>query len=150
MMSSYIFNRICIIKSVNYLWIHVNLIYYNIPRKINRNKLNIVSYDKKNDEENYDDNLYMDQYSSMEIDNRKNRRIDVSDDIWERHLQLEGQVESIEIAVDALSTIEHRLDSLLTQFIQLENNYKELGLKYDLLLRKFQQEIKKKDKSAPP
>jgi len=110
---------------------------------INRDKLNVSH--KRSDDENYDDSSYVDHYENMENMN-KSYRNNIDDDIWERHCNLEAEVESISVTVDRISDIEKRLDNVINAFFKLEDNFKELELRYHLLQKKYAEEPKRKTK----
>jgi len=112
---------------------------------LTRDKLSVLSYDKRNDDENYDDSSYVDHYERMDSIS-KIRRNNIDDDIWERHCNLEAEVESISVTVDRISDIEKRLDNVINAFFKLEDNFKELELRYHLLQKKYAEEPKKKPK----
>jgi hypothetical protein len=112
---------------------------------LTRDKLSVLSYDKRNDDENYDDSSYVDHYERMDSIN-KVRRNNIDDDIWERHCNLEAEVESISVTVDRISDVEKRLDNVINEFYKLENSFKELELRYHLLQKKYAVEPKKKTK----
>ena len=112
---------------------------------LTRDKLSVLSYDKRNDDENYDDSSYVDHYERMDSTN-KIRRNNIDDDIWERHCNLEAEVESISVTVDKFSGVEKRLDNVINEFYKLENSFKELELRYHLLQKKYAGESKRKTK----
>jgi hypothetical protein len=111
---------------------------------LTRDKLSILSYDKRNDDENYDDSAYVDHYERMDSIN-KIRRNNIDDDIWERHCNLEAEVKSISDTVDKFSDVEKRLDNVINDFYKLENSFKQLELRYHLLQKKKRCRAKKEN-----
>jgi hypothetical protein len=120
-----------------------------IGTMITREKLDILSYDKRNDDENYDDSLYMDHYESLENE-KITARYDGDEDVWERLKQLEHSEKVIDKNVKDIMDIENRLYSVFDFLFKLENKFEELELKYNILEKKYLQEIsKKKNKNDP-